>query len=130
LVQALEPHAYSLERPPGRASFELSEPVLPTTPEPLILAFVRAVKALPPAALAVWTHARTRVLDIGIQSGRRPFQETHRLQPETLREVADIGAEIAVTVYSLARETTFREPPNFGLQRTSTSLRSALAAEA
>ncbi len=104
LVQALEPHAYSLERPPGRASFELAEPVSPTTPEPLILEFVRAVRALPPAARAVWSHARKRVLDIGIQSGRRPYQETHRLQPETLRAVADVGAEIAVTVYSLAPE--------------------------
>lgn len=104
LVAALEPNAYSLERPPGRASFELSEPVSPTTPEPLILEFVRLVKGIPPQARALWDRAERRVFDIGIQSGRRPIQEGHHLGPDTLRAAAEIRAEVAFTIYSLAED--------------------------
>jgi hypothetical protein len=39
-----------------------------------------------------------------MQSSRRPFQETHRLAPATLRAAADVDAEIAVTVYALLSE--------------------------
>lgn len=101
LIAALEPHAYSLERPPGRASFELNQPVSPTSPEPLVVAFVRALNALPPPIRSIWDRAAKRTFDIGIQSARRPIQETHRLSPETLRLAADVGAEIAVTIYGL-----------------------------
>jgi hypothetical protein len=104
LTQALEPHAYALERSPGRASLELAEPARATTPEPLILEFVGIVQALPLKAREVWDRAEKRVFDIGIQSGRRPFQETYRLGSETLRAVAEIGADIAVTVYSLSAD--------------------------
>jgi hypothetical protein len=104
LVASFEPHAYELERPPGRASFELSQPASPTTPEPLIREFVRVVGRLPPAVRGLWDRAPKRVFDIGIQSGRRPFQESHPLGPDTLRAAADIGAGIAVTVYALAAD--------------------------
>lgn len=102
LIAALEPHACSMERPPGRASFELNQPVSPTTPEPLVVAFVQAVSSLPPPIRAIWDRAARRTFDIGIQSGRRPLQEAHRLSPETLRLAADVDAEIAVTVYGLS----------------------------
>jgi uncharacterized protein DUF6968 len=102
LVQALAPDAYSLERPPGRASFELGLPVAPSTPDPLIREFVRLVKQLPPDAREIWERASRRVFDIGIQSRRRPFSETHSIAVETLRDAAEVGAEIAFTAYSLA----------------------------
>lgn len=104
LIRALQPHAYSLERPPGRVSFELGSPVAPESPDPLIREFIRLIKLLPPDARAVWDRASRRVFDIGIQSLRRPFSETHRVTVETLREAAEVGAEIAVTVYALAHE--------------------------
>jgi hypothetical protein len=102
LIQALEPFAYSLERPPGRASFELNTPVAPLTPDPLILEFVRLVKLLPPDAADVWRRAARRTFDLGIQSLRRPFSESHRLAVETLRGAAEVGAEIGFTIYALA----------------------------
>ena len=104
LISALEPYAYSLERPSGRASFELHRPVAPWTPEPLVREFVRLIKRLPPDAREVWNRASRRVFDIGIQSLRRPFSETHRMTPATLREASEIGAEIAFTAYSLATD--------------------------
>jgi hypothetical protein len=104
LVRALEPYAYSLERPLGRASFELSAPVAPESPDPLIREFVRLIKLLPPDAREVWDRASRRVFDIGIQSLRRPVSETHRVTVETLREAAEVDAEIAFTVYALAED--------------------------
>jgi hypothetical protein len=104
LIRAFEPHAYSLERPPGRASFELNLPIAPSHPEPLIREFVRLVGLMPPPVRAVWDKASRRVLDIGIQSRRRPFSETHAITASTLAEVARVGAEIAFTVYSFADE--------------------------
>jgi len=101
LLEAFEPHAYSLERPPGMASFELNEPVSPNDPEALILAFVGLVNNLPPAARQIWNGAAHRVFDIGIQSQRQPHQKTYRLSTSTLRAAADVGAEIAITVYAL-----------------------------
>jgi hypothetical protein len=101
LVMALDPHAYSLERPPGRACFELNEFDDAAGPEPIILEFVRLVTNLPPDARSAWDRASRRSFDIGLQSGREPFQETHHLAAETLKLVAAIGAEIAVTIYAL-----------------------------
>jgi uncharacterized protein DUF6968 len=104
LVRALEPFAYSLERPVGRASFELNVPVAPTSPEPLIREFIRLVGNMSLEARALWDGASRRVFDVGFQSLRQPFSETHPLSVDTLTKVAEVGAEIAVTVYSLAEE--------------------------
>ena len=101
LVRALEPDACSLERPPGRASFELNVSVSLKSPEPLILAFVRVIANLTPDARAIWDRAARRTLDLGFQSGHRPHQETHRLSAATLHAVSTVGADIAVTVYGL-----------------------------
>jgi hypothetical protein len=104
LANAFEPDAYSLERPSGRASFELNVAQSPTGPEPVILEFVRLVNRLPPPARAIWDRASKRTFDIGIQSGRRPSRETHNLSVDTLRAVADIGAEIAITIYAVSAD--------------------------
>jgi len=100
LIEAMEPQAYLLERPPGRASFELNEGA-PNGPEVAILEFIRIVKALPPAARKVWDGASKRVFDIGMQSGRHPFRVSHNIGIETLREAADIGSDITITMYAM-----------------------------
>lgn len=104
LIRALEPHAFSLERPPGRASFELVLPTGAMDPDPLIRQFVPLIRGLPPAAREVWDRATRRVFDIGFQSRREPASATHLLTAAALREVVEIGAEIAVTVYALTAE--------------------------
>jgi hypothetical protein len=100
LLRALEPVAYALERPAGLASFELGDPT-PTQPEPLILEFVRLISGLPAEARGIWERATKRTFDIGMQSSHEPAQASYRLSAETLRAAADIGAEIAITVYAL-----------------------------
>ena len=100
LIDAMDPHAYSLERPPGQASFEVNEPS-PNDPEDVILDFIRIVKSLPPAARKVWDAASKRVFDIGLQSGRDPFRQSYSIGIETLRQATDIGAHIAITIYAV-----------------------------
>jgi hypothetical protein len=100
LIDAMEPYAYSLERPPGLASFEVNE-ASPNDPEVVIQEFIRIVKSLPPAARKAWDEASKRVFDIGLQSGRHPFRQSYNIGLETLRAAADIGAHIAITIYAL-----------------------------
>ena len=100
LIDAMAPHAYSLERPPGQASFEVND-ASPNDPEVVILEFIRIVKSLPAAARKVWDAASKRVFDIGLQSGRHPFLRSYNIGIETLRQAADIRAQIAITIYAL-----------------------------
>ena len=86
---------------PKALSFLANTPVARAT-APLVLEFVGLVKLLPPDAADVWRRAARRTFDIGIQSLRRSFSESHRLAVEALRESADVGAEFASTVYALA----------------------------
>ena len=104
LVQAFEPLAFSLERAPGRASFELNEPAEPMSPAAIISEFVRLVNGLPPSARLAWARAARRVFDIGVQSRRHPFSETYSLDAELLRAAAEIGADVAITLYALAED--------------------------
>jgi hypothetical protein len=100
LAAAMEPHAYSLTRPPGQASFEVNE-ADPKDPEAVILEFTRIVKSLPPEARRVWDGASKRVFDVGMQSGRHPSSVSCRIGVNTLREAADIDADIVITIYAL-----------------------------
>lgn len=104
LIEALEPAAYSMERPPGRAAFELSTANTGVGPGPLIRKLARLIGNLPPAARAEWQRASKRVFDIGLRSGREPFHEGYRLDPVTLAAVQAIGAELVITIYSFQPE--------------------------
>ena len=70
----------------------------------MIREFVRLVRSMTPDARAVWDGASRRVFDIGFQSLREPFSETHALSVTTLIEVAEVRAEVAFTAYSLDEE--------------------------
>ncbi len=63
--------------------------------------FIARLKALRGAALRSWRTAGRRVLDIGVQAGSatRPFEGV-KLSNATVREVASMGIQIQVTVYS------------------------------
>lgn len=100
LVDAMEPHTFSLDRPPGRASFEVLDPS-PSDPEAVIREFIQLVQSLPPAARRAWDAASKRVFDIGLQSGRHPFSQSYIIGPETLRDALDLGAHIAITLYAV-----------------------------
>lgn len=68
-------------------------------PDAVIRRFDRAIASLSPAARKLWTRARDRVFDIGIEttSGKTSFVLT--LDPDTVKTVARLKARIALTVY-------------------------------
>lgn len=101
LIDAFEPDAFSLERPAGRACFELISEVTPEDPERLILDFVRLVNNLPPSPRSIWDRASSRVFDVGLQSARQASPDSFRFKQQTLQAILGIGAEIAVTIYAL-----------------------------
>jgi hypothetical protein len=98
LTEAMEPHVFSFERPPGQASFEVNDPA-PNDPELVIREFIRIVKSLPPAARAAWDGASKRVFDIGLQSGRQPPGMSYGIGAETLQEAADLKTDLVITLY-------------------------------
>jgi hypothetical protein len=61
---------------------------------------LRQIRALRGDALLCWTHADTRVFDIGVRAGGpgKAFEDV-QLTQETLRQIADAGATVQVTVY-------------------------------
>jgi hypothetical protein len=64
-----------------------------------VMRLVRWVERLPPAARRSWSRASIRRFDIGIQGGLRPH-ETHWVLPSrVVAAIADIGADVAITVY-------------------------------
>jgi len=100
LTEAMEPHVFSFERPPGEASFEVNDPA-PNDPEVVIREFIRIVKSLPPTARTVWDSASKRVFDVGLQSGRQPPSMSYSIGAETLREAADLKTDLVITLYAV-----------------------------
>ena len=103
LIDAMEPHTFSFDRPPGRASFEVKDPS-PTDPETVILEFIELVKSLPPAARKSWNAASRRVFDIGLESGRERPEQIYDIGLETLRQATALGAHIVITLYPVDPE--------------------------
>lgn len=117
LIRALDPHIYLLHWEKfERATFELSHLPPDAGPEQLVLQFVSVITELPEAARELWDRATRRVFDIGFNSRTAPYQESHQLAPGTLRAVADIGTEIAITVYDLPAGEVVAERSNKGLR--------------
>jgi len=100
-VDAMASTAYSLERPPGRASFELAAPADEQDPAVIILEFARAIGNLSGPGREFWNRAARRSFDIGLQSHRLTSPINHRLPPEVLRAAAELEAEVAITLYGL-----------------------------
>jgi hypothetical protein len=73
-----------------------------TTADSTIRAFRKLIRALPSAERAVWDGASMRSFSIGIQAGTRPGCTDFRILPETIREVAELGDDLVLTIYSPA----------------------------
>lgn len=82
------------------ASLELYEFSRYVTPETCITRFVKLVRRLPPSARRVWDGALHRRFDIGIQTAAKSGSYAASIAPATVRGVAEVGGEIAITVYA------------------------------
>lgn len=66
-----------------------------------IRAFCKLITGLPPDARALWDAVKIRDFNIGVQAGTKPFSQMFELSAETVKAVADLGARIVFTVYSV-----------------------------
>ena len=71
----------------------------PKSPETLILEFCKVICRLPPDARKLWDGAKTRELDIGIESGKPYKYYWFALAPKAIKAALEMNAQIAVTVY-------------------------------
>lgn len=64
-----------------------------------IRAFCTLVRALPKTERELWNDARAREFSVGVQAGRQPFASDFRIEAQTIKAVAELGAAIVLTVY-------------------------------
>ena len=83
------------------ASFELEGRT--TSAERTVRGLTRIVQALEGKARSIWERATRRVFNIGIEAGDGPHSFAVAVSPAALRRVAELDAEIEVTVYAAER---------------------------
>lgn len=54
---------------------------------------------LPDAARSQWDRCVTRCFDIGYDSGEEPWNFRSVLHPDTVKDIAELGASITITIY-------------------------------
>jgi len=69
------------------------------TPSSVILRFCKLIRALPAKERKLWNAAKTKSFDIGIETPRRNSHYWSAVSPEAVRAAAEVGAQIAITVY-------------------------------
>ncbi len=79
----------------------LSGPGTSKSADAVARVLLKQVEALSQAARQSWKAASKRTFDIGVQAGVLPraFEEVV-LQPETMRRIAAIGAQLQITIYA------------------------------
>ena len=81
------------------AHLELAGSRLRQTPSSIILGFCKLIEGLPRPQRRLWDSAKTRSFDVGIEA---PAKDRHfwiAIPPEAVRAAAEVGAQIAITVY-------------------------------
>jgi hypothetical protein len=68
-----------------------------------IRAFCTLIRALPKTERELWNGAKTREFSVGVQAGRQPFACDFRIEAQTIKAVAELGAVIVLTVYGPER---------------------------
>jgi hypothetical protein len=68
-----------------------------------IRAFCTLIRALPKRERELWNGATRREFSVGVQAGLRPFACDFRIEAQTVKAVAELGAAIVLTVYGPER---------------------------
>jgi hypothetical protein len=69
------------------------------TPMSVILGFCSLVQCLKPSKRRLWNSAKIKSFDIGIHAPDRNHHYWSAVSQEAVRAAADVGAQIAITVY-------------------------------
>jgi hypothetical protein len=65
-----------------------------------IRAFCTLIRALPKTERKLWNRAKTREFSVGVQAAQEPSACDFRIEAQTIKAVAEVGAVIVLTVYS------------------------------
>jgi hypothetical protein len=87
----------------------------PKTPELGVIRYCKLIQKLPPPERAIWNAAKSRSFDIGIEAPKRETYYWFAVGPDAFRAAAEVGAQIAVTVYGpmrVARQTKKKQLPS------------------
>ena len=74
-------------------------------PTSIILGFCRLIESLKPRARNLWNSASKKSFDIGIHAPARDHHYWSAVSPQAVRAAADVGAQIAITVYGPMKPT-------------------------
>ena len=85
------------DRGMNSAHLELSIPK--PSADSAILGLCALVRALPRTERELWNGARKREFSVGVQAGQQPFACDFRIEAQTVKAVAELGAAIVLTVY-------------------------------
>ena len=93
--------------------------VIRQTPDQIIKGWF-GLKKMPRAAKHLWAGAQTRRFNVGIQAAFKPRSFELPLRPATITAVADVGAQLLITVYAPepTRPPSNETPPNKKMQQT------------
>lgn len=69
------------------------------TPTSIIIGLCKLIEALPPAKRKLWDSAKKKSFDIGISAPTRGTHFWGAVSPRAVRAAAEVGAQIAITVY-------------------------------
>lgn len=82
------------------------------TPNSIILGFCRLVESLTPSTRRLWSSAKKKSFDIGIHAPALNHYYWSAVSPEAVRAAADVGAQIAITVYGAMKASKTKAKPS------------------
>jgi hypothetical protein len=87
-------------RPRGRYEAHLEIAKSTKTADSTIRAFCKLIEALPYAGRESWNAATVRSFSIGVQAAAQPNSLDFVIQPQTVRAVSALAAQMVLTVYA------------------------------
>ena len=88
------------------------------TADETVREFCSLLKSLPRMAHRLWTSAKTRDFNIGVQAGTRPVCAEFVLSAETVRAASTLGARIVLSVYSPHESVRKASKPRIGARKS------------
>ena len=91
------------ERRGYSAHLELAAGLRKRTADSTIRGFCALIRALPKTKRKLWNSAKSREFSVGVEAGQQPFACDFRIEAQTVKAVAELGAVIVLTVYGPER---------------------------
>ena len=98
LISFLGPRVIVMNKAENFVSVESSENY--NLLEEVIRDLIEIIQALPPEGRSIWNQCDYRRFNIGIEAGNKPHAAVFSISSEVVKLLAEIQAEIAVTVYA------------------------------